>query len=85
MVIVLELQIHVFDYTIFRFTASYLSIRWQYFNLVSNAYITYNALTQWGRDKMAAILQTVFSNDFSWMKMYKFRLKFHQSFITVTS
>ena len=29
-------------------------------------------LTYWGRDKMAAILQTIFSNAFSWMKMYEF-------------
>ena len=34
-------------------------------------------LTHWGRDKMAAIFQTSFSNAFSWMKMYEFRLKFH--------
>ena len=33
----------------------------------------------WGRDKMAAIFQTTFSNAFSWMKKYKFRLKFHWS------
>ena len=36
-------------------------------------------LTHWGRDKMAAISQTTFSNAFSWMKMYIFRLKFHWS------
>ena len=34
-------------------------------------------LTHWGRDKMAAIFQTTFSNAFSWMKMFKFRLRFH--------
>ena len=34
-------------------------------------------LTQWGRDKMAAIFQTTFSNAFSWIKIYEFRLKFH--------
>ena len=33
-------------------------------------------LTHWGRDKMAAIVQTTFSNGFSWMKMYEFRLTF---------
>ena len=38
-----------------------------------------NWLTHWGRDKMAAISQTTFSNAFSWMKMYEFRLKFHWS------
>ena len=31
-------------------------------------------LTYWGRDKMAAIFQMTFSNAFSWMKMYEFRL-----------
>ena len=35
------------------------------------------SLTHWGRDKMAAIFQTTFSNAFSWMKMYEFRLRFH--------
>ena len=34
-------------------------------------------LTHWGRDKMAAIFLTTFSNAFSWMKMYEFRLRFH--------
>ena len=34
-------------------------------------------LTHWGRDKMAAISQTTFSNAFSWMKMHEFRLRFH--------
>ena len=34
-------------------------------------------LTHWGRDKMAAILQTTFWNTFSWMKMYEFWLQFH--------
>ena len=36
-------------------------------------------LTHWGRGKMAAIFQTTFSNAFSWMKMYEFRLRFHWS------
>ena len=35
-------------------------------------------LTHWGRDKMAAIFQTTFSNTFSWMKIYEFRLRFHK-------
>ena len=35
--------------------------------------------THWGRDKMAAISQTTFSDAFSWMKMYEFRLRFHWS------
>ena len=33
----------------------------------------------WGRDKMAAISQTTFTNAFSWMKMFELRLKFHWS------
>ena len=36
-------------------------------------------LTHWGRDKMDAISQTTFSNAFSWMKMFQYRLKFHWS------
>ena len=36
-------------------------------------------LTHWGRDKMDAISQMTFSNAFSWMKMFEFRLKFHWS------
>ena len=39
----------------------------------------YTSLTHWGRDKMAAIIQTTLSNAFSWMKMLEFRLKFHWS------
>ena len=35
--------------------------------------------THWGRDEIDAILQTPFSNEFSWMKMFWFRLKFHWS------
>ena len=35
-------------------------------------------LTHWGRDKMATISQTTFSNAFFWMKMYEFwLLRFH--------
>ena len=36
-------------------------------------------LTHWGRDEMNNILQTTFSNVFSSMKMFEFRLKFHWS------
>ena len=38
-----------------------------------------SALTHWGRDKMDAIWQTTFSNQFSWMIMYEYRFKFHWS------
>ena len=34
-------------------------------------------LAYWGRDEIDAIVQTTFSNAFSWMKMYEFRLRFH--------
>ena len=37
------------------------------------------SLTHWGREKIDAILQTTFSNAFSRMKMYEFRLGFHWS------
>ena len=36
-------------------------------------------LTHWGRDEMNNISQTTFSNVFSSMKMFEFRLKFHWS------
>ena len=36
-------------------------------------------LRHWGRDKMIVIFQTTFSIAFSWMNMYKFRLRFHWS------
>ena len=43
-------------------------------------------LTHWGRDNMAAIFQTIFSNTFSWMITYKFWLQFHWSlFLRVQS
>ena len=45
--------------------------------LLSEPKLWAGPLTHWGRDKMAAIFQTSFSNRFSWMKMYQFRLIFH--------
>ena len=33
--------------------------------------------THWGRDEMATISQTTFSNAFSWMKIYEFCWRFH--------
>ena len=36
-----------------------------------------NELNHWGREQMTAILQTTFSNTFSWMKMYELQLRFH--------
>ena len=37
----------------------------------------FSILKHWGRDKMDAISQTTFLNAFPWMKMCKFRLRFH--------
>ena len=34
----------------------------------------------WGRGKMAAILPTIFSNEFSWMKMFEFWLSIISNF-----
>ena len=39
-------------------------------------------LTYWGWNKMAANFLTTFSNAFSWMKIYDFRLRFHWSLLT---
>ena len=38
-----------------------------------------HAWTHWGRDNRNAIWQTTFSDAFSWMKMFEYRLKFHWS------
>ena len=43
------------------------------------------ALTHWGRDEIGAILQTTFSNAFSWMKMSWFRLKCHWVLFTINN
>ena len=42
-----------------------MSTRTQKFNFIDNIYIMY---IDWGRNKMTAILQTTFSNKFSWIK-----------------
>ena len=47
-----------------------LSLRWS---------VSREPLTLWGRDEMNNISQTTFSNVFSSMKMFEFRLKFHWS------
>ena len=39
-------------------------------------YLTHS---HWCRDKMVAISQTTFTNAFSWIKSYEFRLRFHWS------
>ena len=61
-------------------TISCISILHEVVNYYSrNDYDGYACLTHWGRDKMAAVSQTTFSNAFSWMKMLEFRFKFHWS------
>ena len=47
--------------------------KWQPF------YSGHHILTHWGRDKMADIFQTTFSNAFSSRNMYEFWLRFHLS------
>ena len=44
---------------------------------------SHNELTHCGRDKMAAIFQTIFSSAFSWMEIYKLRLIFHWNLFPV--
>ena len=53
------------------------------FDITDRGVTTLKLLTHWGRDKMATIFQTTFSNAFSWMKMYKFRLRFHWSLFPI--
>ena len=38
-------------------------------------------LIHWGRDEIDTILQTAFSNVFTWTKMYKLRLRFSLNFV----
>ena len=42
---------------------------------------TADTLTHWGRNKMADIFRAIFSNAFSWMKIYEFWSKFHRSLL----
>ena len=44
-------------------------------------YITQTGLTHWGWDKMAAILQTAFSNAFSWNENYCFLIQISLKFV----
>ena len=43
------------------------------------------SLTHWGWDKMDAIFQTPFSNAFSWMINYEFRLEFYWSLFLLSN
>ena len=56
--------------------------KWQYASRYLQSFIILvliTELTHWGRDKTAASFKTTISNAFSWMNMYKFRLRFHWS------
>ena len=51
---------------------------WSWVSQIRNLSLwCYWSLTHWGRHKMAAVFQTLFSGACSWMKMFQFRLKFH--------
>ena len=47
------------------------------YKLILNDMIAEDQLTHWGRDEMNNISQTTFSNAFSSVKRFEFRLKFH--------
>ena len=48
--------------------------------------VTFSHSTHWDRDNIGAIFQITFSNVFSWMKIYEFRLIFYWSlFLRVPS
>ena len=51
------------------------------YNIALKSIKTAITLTHWGRDKIAAISKMTFSNVFSWIKMYEFRLRFHCSLV----
>ena len=52
---------------------------WIYQESPRSDWFLINPLTYYGREKMAAIFQTTVANAFSWMKMFKFWVRFHWS------
>ena len=44
--------------------------------------IHHTRISHWGWHKMAANFLATFSNAFSWMKVYKFRLRVHSKFVS---
>ena len=58
-------------------TTNWFQINWTSPSLVGICW----SLSHLGRDKMAVIFQTTFSNSFSWMKLHKFPLRFHLSLL----
>ena len=47
--------------------------------IITKTHLGITHLTHWGLVKIVAISQTIFSNAFSWMEMYEFRLQFSWS------
>ena len=68
-----EIQIKIPNFLFIKMHLEMTSAKWKPFCLRAVE------LTHWGRDKMDAVSQTMFSNAFSWMKMHKFGLQFHWS------
>ena len=61
------------DTVLYQFMTVYWAVSWPLLPVRGG----WGLLTHWNQDKMAAIFQTTFSNSFSWMKIFKFQLKFH--------
>ena len=62
--------------TVFLFTWYFIE-QTIYLKCVPKSSMAWRGLTHWGRDKMTAIFQTTFSNAFSWIIIFEFRLIFH--------
>ena len=74
------LSYHLFNHAPAVYRAYWLAkATWQACDLTTRQCQIPAWLTHWGRDKMAANFLTTFSNAFSWMKIYEFRLRFHWS------
>ena len=68
--VVVEPVKYELDLTVLTNTFTETSLQWKLRNGV---------LTHWGRDKIATISQTTFSNAFSWMKMFEYRPRWHHA------
>ena len=49
---------------------------------INNTYAMCHRVIQWGRDEIAAISQTIFSNACSWMKLYEILIKILLKFVS---
>ena len=67
------------DRLIFEMGIPILARRHLYIEMAPQACSLFTHWTNWGRNKMSAILQLPFSNEFSWINMYEFRLRIHWS------